>query len=98
MNVNVTISGIGRLHINVSTSINISNDLRLKDFLKILLEKVNDIKEYLDEKTLRPTPGMLILLNSIDINLLLKHNPRIKDIIAERNELKIHIIQVSHGG
>ncbi len=93
----VRLQGIGGLRLNEEFTINIDGDRKISDLLWEIIKIKKDISDYIDEKILKPKPGILILVNNIDYNIISNNN--IKEFVdTENKKINITIIPVNHGG
>ena len=94
--IKIIVSGLAGIKLSFEEQVMVDKkEMKIKNLIEKLLEKRPEIKEYLDPHRIRPRPGILVLLNGIDINLLLDNN--ISEVI-DNSKIELKIIPVNHGG
>ncbi len=93
----VIIKGIGGLRLNEQIHVNVDENSVLSSILERILAHMPELTEYIDKVRLRPKPGILVLINNIDYNII--SNTSIRDFLETKNKkINITIIPVNHGG
>ncbi len=95
--IHVHIQGIGGLRLNEQITIDIREELIVSDLLREIIKIKPELSDYIDKNILKPKPGILLLVNNIDYNII--SNTNIKELVETENKrVNITIIPVNHGG
>ncbi len=96
LEINVRLRGIGGLKVNEEIKIHINEELYIKDLLKKIIEEKHELSDFIDKNTLKPKPGIILLIENIDYNIV--SNINIRELLGKNTEINITIIPVNHGG
>ncbi len=97
--VKLIVKGIAGIKVDIEDELNIdTKKSTIKDMVEIALKLNSNLKEFFDERSMKPKPGILVLVNDVDINLIL--NRPVNEILGNENSLvlELKIIPVNHGG
>ncbi len=95
--IHVHIQGIGGLRLNEQIMIDIREEQTVSDILREIVKIEPELSDYIDKNILKPKPGILLLVNNIDYNII--SNTNIKEFVeTETKKINITIIPVNHGG
>ncbi len=96
LEINVRVRGIGGLKINEEIKIRVNKELYVKDLLQKIIEEKHELSDFIDKNTLKPKPGIILLVENIDYNIV--SNISIRELLGKNTEINITIIPVNHGG
>lgn len=97
--VKLIVKGIAGAKIDIENELNVNTKKStIRDIVKMALRLNNNLREFFDEQSIKPKPGILVLVNDIDINLIL--NRPVNEILGNESSqiLELKIIPVNHGG
>lgn len=95
--IHIYIQGIGGLRLNEQVVIDIGEDKKISDILREIVKIKTFLSDYIDKNIPKPKPGILLLINNIDYNII--SNTNIRDFVKTINKrINITIIPVNHGG
>ncbi len=96
LEINVRLRGIGGLKINEEIKIRANKELYIKDLLQKIIEEKHELSDFIDKNALKPKPGIILLVENIDYNIV--SNINIRELLGKNTEINITIIPVNHGG
>ena len=95
----IIIKGLAGVNINKTIELEIKKYNNISDVFKEIANKYSELKQFLDlSNKVKPHPGIIVLVNDVDLNLAstLSLEELIK--ISKRNDIEVKIIPVNHGG
>ncbi len=95
----IIIKGLAGVNINKTIELETKKYSNISDVLKEIAKKYSELKQFLDlGNKVKPHPGIIVLVNDVDLNLAstLSLEELIK--ISKRNDIEVKIIPVNHGG
>lgn len=97
--VRLIVKGIAGAKIDIENELNVDIEKStIRDIVKMALKLNGNLREFFDEQNIKPKPGILVLVNDVDINLIL--NRPVNEILDNKSLqiLELKIIPVNHGG
>ncbi len=94
----ITIKGLAGVNISKTIEVELKESSNVGNAIKEIAKKYPELKQFLDVDKVKPQPGIIVLVNDIDLNLV--STLTIEDLTkaSKRNDIEVKIIPVNHGG
>ncbi len=94
----IVIKGLAGVNISKTIEVKLKESNNIGNMIKEVVRKYPELQQFLDVSKVKPQPGIIVLVNDIDLNLA--STLTLKDIakLSKRNDIEVKIIPVNHGG